>query len=111
MTRSKRGRRSAVATAAHIDATPVALAARAEKNGAPAVTNSPLRRDIPEDMNATVNDSELLMRYRFKKSEPSFQILVERYQSMVLGTAFRRTGNLETASDVAQRVFAVLARK
>ncbi|HYR58453.1 MAG TPA: RNA polymerase sigma factor, partial [Chthoniobacteraceae bacterium] len=62
-------------------------------------------------MQTAVSDSELLVQYRVKQSEHSFELLVERYQSMVLGTAFRRTGNLETARDVTQRVFAVLARK
>ena len=59
----------------------------------------------------STSDSHLLLRYRAKRSEEAFAALVERYQGMVLGTAFRRTGSMETAQDVTQRVFAVLARK
>lgn len=64
-------------------------------------------------MSTTVPDSdaELLQQYEKEQSEAAFGALVTRYQAMVLGAAFRRTGNLELAREVAQEVFATLARK
>lgn len=59
----------------------------------------------------SITDSELLREYNRGGGQPAFGALVERYQSMVLGTAYRRTGDVEMARDVAQEVFAALARK
>ncbi len=56
-------------------------------------------------------DSLLLRHYVVDGSEAAFGELVRRYQSLVLGAAFRRAADLELARDVAQQVFAVLARK
>lgn len=44
-------------------------------------------------------------------SEPAFQALVEKHLGLVLGAATRRTGNRLLAEEVAQSVFAILARK
>lgn len=65
------------------------------------------------EMSATTpaSDAELLQQYEKANSEPAFSALVARYQGMVLGAAFRRTGNLELAKEIAQEVFATLARK
>jgi RNA polymerase sigma factor (sigma-70 family) len=56
-------------------------------------------------------DTELLNRYARQQDEGAFAQLVQRHQSMVLGAAARRTGNIEMARDVAQQVFVLLARK
>src|SRR6266853_5616722 len=60
---------------------------------------------------SAVTDAELLRDYQCEGNQWAFCTLVERYQAMVLGTAFRRTRNLELAREVAQEVFAALARK
>lgn len=57
------------------------------------------------------NDHTLLTRFLREGCESAFGQLVEMHQTMVLGTALRRTGELETARDVTQQVFALLARK
>ncbi len=57
------------------------------------------------------SDAELLARYLRDGCEASFSALVAVHQRMVLGTAMRRTGDAELARDVAQQVFALLARK
>jgi len=57
------------------------------------------------------SDAELLSRYLREGCESSFAALVQAHQRMVLGTALRRTGDAEMARDVAQQVFALLARK
>ncbi len=56
-------------------------------------------------------DTELLLRYAHEGSEGAFASLVQMHQKLVLGAAFRRTGDVELARDVAQEVFAGLARK
>ena len=56
-------------------------------------------------------DSELLERFVRERDEGAFRSLVVRHQPMVTGAALRRTGDLELARDVAQRVFVTLARK
>ncbi len=58
------------------------------------------------------NDDALLLReFAAGQSQSAFRTLVERYQDMVYGTARRKLGNDQAASDVAQNVFAALARK
>jgi RNA polymerase sigma factor (sigma-70 family) len=56
-------------------------------------------------------DSALLTRFVREGSEGAFAELVGMHQAMVVGTALRRTGDAEMARDVAQQVFALLARK
>lgn len=60
---------------------------------------------------ARPKDSQLLEHYQIRGEEGAFTALVERYQKMVLGAAFRRTGDLAAARRVAELVFAALARK
>lgn len=60
---------------------------------------------IPND------DARLLREFAAEQSQSAFRTLVERYQDMVWSTAKRRLGNDEAASDVAQNVFAALAKK
>jgi RNA polymerase sigma factor (sigma-70 family) len=57
------------------------------------------------------SDPELLCRYVREGCERSFAALVAAHEGMVVGTALRRTGDAELARDVAQQVFALLARK
>ena len=57
------------------------------------------------------SDSELLRDYVRHKSETAFGELVRRYAALVYSAAFRQTGSPEKARDVAQVVFADLARK
>ena len=57
------------------------------------------------------SDPELLGRYVREGCEQSFAALVAEHERMVVGAALRRTGDVELARDVAQQVFALLARK
>lgn len=57
-------------------------------------------------------DAELLQRYAKQKDEAAFTALVQRYLTLVYGAALRRmSGRLDLAEEIAQRVFADLARK
>jgi RNA polymerase sigma factor (sigma-70 family) len=55
--------------------------------------------------------AELLREFVRAKCGESFAELVRRYAGLVIGTAVRVTGSREAAEDVAQEVFALLARK
>lgn len=57
------------------------------------------------------SDTTLLSHYQSDGNEAAFSALVERYQDLVLGTAYRRTGDADLAREVTQQVFAALARK
>jgi RNA polymerase sigma factor (sigma-70 family) len=57
------------------------------------------------------NDSVLLSRYLSEGDESAFAELVRTHEAMVIGAAWRRTGDTELARDVAQQVFATLAQK
>jgi RNA polymerase sigma factor (sigma-70 family) len=56
-------------------------------------------------------DADLLSRYLRDGDEGAFAALVRAHERMVIGTAWRRTGDAELARDVAQQVFVTLARK
>jgi RNA polymerase sigma factor (sigma-70 family) len=57
------------------------------------------------------DDATLLRLYAEERSEAAFTELVRRHVNLVYGAAFRRTGgDPHRAADVAQQVFAVLAR-
>ena len=57
-------------------------------------------------------DNELLRKYAQAGSEPAFKELVQRHVNMVYATALRETdANTHLAEDLAQSVFAELARK
>ena len=58
-----------------------------------------------------MNDADLLDQFVKSRSEDAFRGLVDRFLPLVLGVARRRTGDEEAARDVAQQVFALLARK
>ena len=57
------------------------------------------------------SDAALLRAFVASGSEEAFAALVEKYLGMVLGIAARRTGDHALAEEIAQNVFAVLARK
>ncbi len=59
----------------------------------------------------TKTDAELLHEYVVNKSEAAFGEIVRRYADFVYSAALRQVGNGEHARDVAQTVFADLARK
>ncbi|MFY9925917.1 MAG: sigma factor, partial [Opitutaceae bacterium] len=57
------------------------------------------------------DDIELLRRYVENGSEESFTELVERHVDFVYAAALRQSRSAHRAEDVAQAVFADLARK
>src|SRR6185369_9502659 len=58
-----------------------------------------------------MTDSELLRQYATERSEAAFATLVDRHLPLVYSAAVRRlNGDTHRASDVAQAVFAELAR-
>lgn len=62
-------------------------------------------------MDAQPPDPVLLRAFAAQRDERAFRTLVERYQNMVYSTARRRLGRDDMAAEVAQNVFAALARK
>ena len=60
-----------------------------------------------------MSDGELLQEYvrPGPESETAFRGLVDRYAGLVFSIALRRVGNRQTAEEIAQNVFAALARK
>jgi RNA polymerase sigma factor (sigma-70 family) len=58
-----------------------------------------------------MDDSELLRRYAEDASEEAFAELVRRHLTVVYAAALRQTGDVHLAEEVAQSVFADLARK
>ncbi len=58
------------------------------------------------------NDTELLRRYVFERSEAAFAELVQQHVALVYSAALRQTnGDAHLAEDVTQEVFTDLARK
>src|SRR5687767_6609370 len=62
-------------------------------------------------LTTAVTDADLLTRYLREGDECAFASLVQMHERMVIGTAWRHTGDSELARDVAQQVFATLANK
>lgn len=58
-----------------------------------------------------VSDQELMQRFARQRDEAAFEELVKRYGGLVQGTARRIVGDHQTAEDVLQATFLVLARK
>ncbi len=58
-----------------------------------------------------MDDEALLSEYARTRSEDAFCAIVDRYGGMVYHAAQRRTGNAETAKDIAQAVFLALSQK
>src|SRR3954469_17284815 len=56
-------------------------------------------------------DEELLRRYGTDRDEAAFEELVSRYTNLVYSVCLRRVRSHEVARDLAQTVFADLARK
>ena len=57
-----------------------------------------------------IDDATLLRRYAEEKSEAAFAEFVRRHIDLVYAAALRRTGDAHRAKDVAQHVFATVAR-
>ncbi len=57
------------------------------------------------------SDSALLQEFARQASQPAFRALAERHAGLVFSAALRRTGQRALAEEIAQNVFAVLARK
>lgn len=56
-------------------------------------------------------DHDLLEQYAKTGSEAAFATLVQRYGGLVYSVALRHTGNSQSAQDISQAVFIILARK
>ena len=71
------------------------------------------RKKIPKMSDRT--DHNLLQSFAAQGDEESFRVLVGRYSGFIFGTAMRRLGDAgaaqEIAQEIAQDVFAALARK
>src|SRR5688572_5064780 len=63
------------------------------------------------DLAGATTDAELLSRYLREGDEHAFAALARRHERMVIGTAWRHLGDPDLARDIAQQVFATLARK
>jgi len=58
-----------------------------------------------------LSDHELLAQYAHAKSDAAFAILVSRYVNLVHSAALRFTGSQDSAEEITQAVFIILARK
>src|SRR5262245_2877025 len=56
------------------------------------------------------SDAQLLREYAAQRSEPAFAEIVARHTDLVYSAALRQTGSPELAREIAQGVFADLAR-
>jgi DNA-directed RNA polymerase specialized sigma24 family protein len=61
-------------------------------------------------MNTTGHDFELLRAFMRQGDQSAFAALVSRHLDLVYGTAVRKLGDAAGAQEVAQDVFAALAR-
>jgi len=58
-----------------------------------------------------MNDGALIRRYACDKDDRTFDELVRKHYSMVRRAAFAKTGDAQTAEDVATSVFLLLAER
>jgi RNA polymerase sigma factor (sigma-70 family) len=59
----------------------------------------------------TMDDIQLLRQYATDRSEAAFETLLRRHINLVYSSALRQVGDRETAAEVTQTVFIILARK
>ena len=57
------------------------------------------------------DEAQNLKEYAEKRCEKAFEAVVRQHAGMVFGTAYRLSGNRETAEEISQNVFTILARK
>src|SRR5215813_2753959 len=62
-------------------------------------------------MNERPQDFELLQRFRREREQSAFADVVRRHLDLVFATALRKVEDFGVAQEIAQNVFAVLARK
>ena len=67
--------------------------------------------DFPAMTHDAPTDFALLQEFSRSGSQSAFRALADRYAGLVYAAAYRRTGQRGLAEEVAQNVFAVLARK
>src|SRR5689334_7554193 len=58
-----------------------------------------------------MTDWELLQAYARRRSERTFEVLVNRYLGLVYSAALRQVYDTQMAEEVSQAVFILLARK
>ena len=56
-------------------------------------------------------EAQNLRKYAEHRNEEAFAALVQKHAAMVFGTAYRRSGDRESAEEISQNVFTLLARK
>ena len=70
-----------------------------------------LRRSTQSRDLATLTDGQLLERYRTRRDEMAFEVLMRRHGPMVLGVCRRVLNHPDDAEDAFQATFLVLVRK
>ena len=94
--------------AAISEALPLDLAGKVSKNR---FSVSGFSRSLWVEMNERHQDFELLQRFTREGEQSAFADVVRRHLDLVFATALRKVADPGAAQEIAQNVFAVLARK
>src|SRR5579872_7235876 len=81
---------------------------------APAPTGLSLNSQTKSDdaaSRASLTDRDVLEGWRRERRADSLRPLLERYGALIYSSAYRRTGDVEAASEVTRAVLLVLARR